>query len=71
MDLRDNHHDIVDEHVDRNRQQNHAEEFSQDKDEILSHKFLNLIEMANHHVIEGDVEQQSDEDVDDGVVGAQ
>ena len=70
LHLRDDHRNIVHEHVDGYGKQDHAEELAEDENQGRPEQILDFVEIANDHIVQGDVQEKANEDVHDGVVGA-
>ena len=55
--LRDDHRNVVYEHVDGNGQQNHAEEFAEDEDEVRTKQPLDFVKITDDHIVQSDIQQ--------------
>ncbi len=66
----DYHIYIADKHIYGNSKQNHAEKLSDYEDEVCSEQILHLVEQTDDKVVEYEVEQQADDNVKNGILGA-
>ena len=71
LHLCDNHRNVVHEHIDRDGEQNHAEELAENENQGWPEQILDFVEIADDHVVQGDVKEKANEDVHDGVVGTE
>ena len=51
LHLRDNHRNIVHEHIDRDGKQDHAEELAEDENQGGSEQLLDFVEIADDHIV--------------------
>ena len=63
--------DAAGEELDAHGQQDDAEELAQHVDDVGAQAVGDLVEEADDKVVEHDIEQQTDEDVDGGILGAE